>query len=93
MRGLLIGCNHLQLARCDLIVEALATVLRRRGLDPRGFPIVIRLFGPGEAKARELAAQFPGIRYLAPGTSLASACREIVDAVAALPPAGTEARP
>ena len=93
VRGLLIGCNHLQLARCDLIVEALAIVLRRRGLDPRGFPIVIRLFGPGEAKARELAAQFPGIRYLAPGTSLASACREIVDAVAALPPAGTEARP
>ena len=85
VRGLLIGCNTLQLARCDLIVEALAIVLRRRPVDPTRFPIVIRLFGPMEAEARAIAAGFPGVRYLPPGTTLAQACRSIVDAVAAAP--------
>jgi succinyl-CoA synthetase beta subunit len=91
VRGLLIGCNTLQLARCDLIVEALAIVLRRRPIDPTRFPIVIRLFGPREEEARAIAAAFPGIRYLPRGTTLAQACRTIVDAVAALPAAGSGA--
>jgi len=90
VRGLLIGCNVLQLARCDLIVEALAIVLRRRGIDASRVPIVLRLFGPMEAEARAIAAQFPGVHYLPAGTSLAQACREIVEAVRALP-AGADA--
>ena len=85
VRGLLIGCNFLQLVRCDLMIEALAISLRKNRIDPRKFPIVIRLFGPAEPEARQLAAQFPGIRYLPRGASLADACREIVQAVAALP--------
>ena len=67
-------------------LEALAISLRENGIDPRTFPIVIRLFGPAEAEARALAAQFPGIRYLPRGASLAEACREIVQAVASLAP-------
>jgi succinyl-CoA synthetase beta subunit len=85
VRGLLIGCNYLQLARCDLVVEALAIVLRRRAVDPRRFPIVIRLFGPNEAQARAIADEFPGIRYMPRGTTLAQACSAIVEAVRALP--------
>ena len=85
VRGLLIGCNYLQLARCDLVVEALAISLRKRDIDPRHFPIVIRLFGPNEAQARTIADQFPGIRYMPRGTTLAQACRAIVEAVRALP--------
>ena len=88
VRGLLIGCNFLQLARCDLVVEALAIAIRKRGLDTRRFPVVIRLFGPMEAQAREIAAQFPGVRYLPRGTTLAQACRAIVEAVRALPAVG-----
>jgi succinyl-CoA synthetase beta subunit len=84
VRGLLVGCNVLQLARCDLIVEALAIVMRRRGIDARRVPIVIRLFGPMETEARAIASQFPGVRYLPPGTSLAQACRAIVEAVRGL---------
>jgi succinyl-CoA synthetase beta subunit len=85
VRGLLVGSNYLQLARCDLIIEALAIALRKRDIDPRRFPIVIRLFGPMEDEARAIAAQFPGIRYLPGGTTLAQACREIVEAVRARP--------
>ena len=85
VRGLLIGCNFLQLVRCDLMIEALAISLRKNRIDPRAFPIVIRLFGPAETEARQLAAQFPGINYLPRGASLADACREIVQAIASLP--------
>jgi succinyl-CoA synthetase beta subunit/citryl-CoA synthetase large subunit len=89
VRGLLVGCNYLQLARCDLIVEALAIVLRKRGIDPGSFPIVIRLFGPNEAEARAIAGAFPGVRYMPRGTTLAEACRAIVESVRALPARAT----
>lgn len=81
VRGLLIGSNFLQLARCDLIIEALAISLRKNGIDTTRFPIVIRLFGPMEDEARALAAQFDGIDYLPRGASLAVACETIVSAV------------
>lgn len=89
VKGLLIGCNFLQLARCDLMVEALAISLGKKDLDTRQFPIVIRLFGPREEEARQIAAQFPGVRYLPRGTSLAEACRTIVEAVRELSIPGT----
>lgn len=85
VRGLLVGCNYLQLARCDLIVEALAISMRKHGIDPLHFPIVIRLFGPNEVQARAIADEFPGICYMPKGTTLAQACRAIVEAVRALP--------
>ncbi len=93
VRGLLVGCNHLQLARCDLVVEALAIALEKHRIDARRFPIVVRLFGPGEDRAREIAARFPGIRYLPAGATLAQACREIVEAVNATHDAGANAPP
>lgn len=86
VRGLLIGCNYLQLARCDIIIEALVVSLRRNQIDTRRFPIVIRLFGPKEEEARAMAAQFPGINYLPRGASLAQACEAIVRATAATHP-------
>jgi succinyl-CoA synthetase beta subunit len=84
VRGLLVGCNFLQLARCDIMMQALAQVLERRALDTSRFPIVVRLFGPMEAEARAIAARFPGIDYLPAGTSLAQACERIVQAVRVL---------
>ena len=62
----------------DLIVEALAIVLRRRGLDPRGFPIVIRLFGAGEADSRAMVAGREHIHYVPRGTTLEEAVGLIV---------------
>ena len=81
VRGLLVGCNFLQLARCDIMMQALEIVLVRRSVDTRKFPIVVRLFGPYEPEARAIAARFPGINYLPPGASLAQACEAIVNAV------------
>jgi len=79
LKGLLVGFNFAQMARADIRIEALAEVLRERG--PREFsrPIVIRLFGPGEDKARAIAAEFANVTYLPRGTSLSEACAMIVE--------------
>lgn len=79
LRGLLVGFNFAQMARADIRVQALAEVLRERSSQPLSLPIVVRLFGPGEDKARQIAAEFPNITYLPRGTSLLDACRTIVE--------------
>ncbi len=77
-RGLLLAYNRLQMARCDTKMEALADALRQSGVDPRTFPIVVRLVGPTEQRAREIAAEFPGIEYLDDDASLDDAVALIV---------------
>jgi len=80
-KGMLVGMNYLQLLPCTLIIEALLVSLRRNQVDPRRFPIVLRVFGPKEDEARALAASVPGLRYMRAGASLEEAVREIVAAV------------
>jgi hypothetical protein len=65
-----------------LIIEALLLSIKRNNVDTRRFPIVARVFGPDEDKARELAATVPGMRYLPHGASLEDGVREIVALVA-----------
>lgn len=81
---LLVAFNFAQMARADLRMRALAETLQARNIDTSSFPIVVRLFGAGEADARELAAQFPGITYLPRGTSLRDASAEIVQVARSL---------
>jgi succinyl-CoA synthetase beta subunit len=80
VRSLLIGYNHLQMARCDNVIAGLLIAAKKHGIDPRRFPIVIRLFGPEEDEARRLAATLPGMNYLPRGTSLGDGVRAIVEA-------------
>lgn len=80
-RGLLVAFNFAQMARVDLRMQALAEIIEARGLDTTRFPIVLRLFGAGEADARARAARFPGITYLQRGTSLKEAAERMVAAV------------
>jgi succinyl-CoA synthetase beta subunit len=81
VRGMLLGVNLLQLAPCDLLVKAMLIALKRSDKDPKRFPIVIRLFGPREKEARELAASIPGVQYLPYGASLRDGVRAIVSAM------------
>ena len=64
-----------------MTLQALAIAVERCGVDPRKFPIVIRLFGPAEDEARKIAAGLPGVRYLPHGASLADGVNAIVAAV------------
>jgi succinyl-CoA synthetase beta subunit/citryl-CoA synthetase large subunit len=83
-RSLLIGYNYLQMAPCDRVAEALVNSVRRNRVDARAFPIVLRLVGPKEARAREIVAQVEGAIYLPHEATLADACRTIVEATRAL---------
>lgn len=80
-RGLLIGYNYLQMAPCDRVIEALLEIVREREIDTTRFPIVIRLFGPEEERARALAAELPGVQYLPSGSPLVDGVRSILKAV------------
>jgi succinyl-CoA synthetase beta subunit len=79
-RSLLIGFNLLQMAPCDTIIEGLLLAIESRNIDPRRFPIVVRLFGLREDKARALVASMPGIAYLPSGASLADGVEAVLAA-------------
>ena len=67
------------MARADIRVATLVDVVDDRGIDTSRFPIVIRLFGAGEADARARVAGRPGIHYLPRGASLDDAVSLIVE--------------
>ncbi len=79
VKSLLVCVNHLQMARADVVLEALVHSIGGHHVDPRGFPVVVRVFGPGEDRARALAAKIAGIRYLPHGASIEEAVKLIVE--------------
>ena len=82
LKGLLIGFNFSQMARTDIRVRTLVEVLREKRIDTTRLPIVIRLFGAGEADARAMVSGMPNIHYLPRGATLKEAVRLSVDLVA-----------
>lgn len=82
VRGILISANHLQMTRADRKVAPIIDALIDRGIDPKTFPVVIRMFGPREEEARASAARLPGVHYPPSGTPLEDVCRMIVDLTA-----------
>ncbi|MCC7427383.1 MAG: hypothetical protein IT557_10780 [Alphaproteobacteria bacterium] len=82
-RGLLVGFNFAQMARADIRVRSLVEVLDERGMASPDFPIVVRMFGAGEAEARALVAGRPGITYLERGATLDDGVRLVAEQVAA----------
>lgn len=79
LKGLLLGFNFSQMARCDIRARTLVEVLREKGMDKSPLPIVVRLFGAGEEEARAVVADFPNIHYMPRGATLKDAVRRIVD--------------
>jgi succinyl-CoA synthetase beta subunit/citryl-CoA synthetase large subunit len=79
LRAVLVGFNFAQMARADIRVATLVQVLEAKGIDPMRCPIVIRLFGAGEAEARARVAGRPGIHYLAREATLDDAVRLAVE--------------
>jgi succinyl-CoA synthetase beta subunit/citryl-CoA synthetase large subunit len=85
VRALLVGFNFAQMARADIRVATLMDVIEAKGVDTARFPIVIRLFGAGEAEARARVAGHPGIHYLPREASLDDAVRLVVELAHAAP--------
>lgn len=82
LRGLLIGFNFAQMARTDIRVRTLVELLDEKNIDTARLPIVIRLFGAGEAESRAMVAGRENIHYVPRGTTLKDAVRLIVQLTA-----------
>jgi len=78
LRALLVGFNFTQMSRADIRVRALIEVLDAMSPRRDALPIVIRLFGAGEAEARDMVAGRDNIHYLPRGTTLREAVAKVV---------------
>jgi succinyl-CoA synthetase beta subunit/citryl-CoA synthetase large subunit len=79
VRSLFVSWHYQQMAQIDKRVMPVIDALRARKIDPKRFPVVIRMFGRGEDTARQAAAQLPGIHYLPHGAPLSEGVRLIVE--------------
>lgn len=70
VNSLFISWHYQQMAQIDKRVIPAIEAIKDRGVDPRQFPVVIRMFGPGEEKARAAAAEVDGIHYLPHGAPM-----------------------
>lgn len=78
LRGLLLGFNFAQMARTDIRVRTLVELLDEKRIDTRRLPIVIRLFGAGEAESRAMVAGRQNVHYVPRGTTLKEAVHLVV---------------
>jgi succinyl-CoA synthetase beta subunit/citryl-CoA synthetase large subunit len=78
VRGLLVSWHFQQMGRIDRRVIPVAELLTERNVDLKKFPVVIRMFGPGEPDARKVCEDLPGIHYLPHATPVEDAVRLII---------------
>lgn len=79
VKSLLVSWHYQQMAQIDRRVGPIIQVLKDRKIDPHKFPVVIRMFGPGEEEARRMAAELPGVRYMEHGAPMEEGVRLIVE--------------
>lgn len=81
VRGLLVSWHFQQMGRIDKRVIPVAKLLKERNVDLQKFPVVIRMFGPGEEDARKVCDGLPGIHYLPHAAPMEDAVRLITKLV------------
>ncbi|HVZ53776.1 MAG TPA: ATP-grasp domain-containing protein [Pseudolabrys sp.] len=79
VKSLFVSWHYQQMARIDRRVIPVIDALKARKVDLEKFPVVIRMFGPGEEEARKAAAELPGIHYMPHGAPLSDGVRLIVE--------------
>lgn len=77
VRGLFVCQNITSNTQVDLSAEGVLRALAERGLTGGGFPVVMRLAGVGEARARALCAA-AGVEYHADDVTLEEAAARMV---------------
>lgn len=79
VKSLLVSWHYQQMARIDRRVGPIIEVLKERKIDAHKFPVVIRMFGPGEEEARRAAGELEGVHYLPHGAPMEEGIRMIVE--------------
>lgn len=78
VKSLFISWHYQQMAQIDKRIIPAIEAIKERGIDPREFPVVIRMFGPNEDLARSAAAEVPGIHYMPHGAPMTDGIELIV---------------
>lgn len=78
IRGLVVGANFSNFTGIDIKVRGVVRALRDSGMDFSRFPVVMRLCGPNQDVAAELAATVPGLEYLDEHYTLEDAIERVV---------------
>ena len=79
LKGLVVGANFSNFTGIDIKVRGVVRALRESNLDFHSFPVVMRLCGPNQEVATELAATVPGLEYLDDRYTLEDAVQRVVD--------------
>lgn len=79
LEGLGIGSNVRSMVQVDEEMVAIAAAVRRRRIDTTAFPIVVRLAGPGEERAKVVAAR-TGITHFGRNDTIDEAVAALVAA-------------
>ena len=53
--------------------------LKELKIDPETFPVVFRFAGPGAEKAKEMAAEIPGIEYHGAASTIEDVVARIIE--------------
>ncbi len=81
IEGFLVAFSRLNLGRSDFLAKILKEILEEMEIDPRSFPVLVRLSGLGEEKAREILTQIDGLHFHGSDMTLEGAAEKIVDLV------------
>jgi succinyl-CoA synthetase beta subunit/citryl-CoA synthetase large subunit len=78
VKGLIFGGNILSLAKPDIKARGLVDGIKRAGVDPEEFPVVVRLAGSNQEDAEEILNEIPGIESLADSVTMEEAIERVI---------------
>lgn len=78
VRGLLVDANITNNTQVDLVAQGIVRALQDRKIDPRTFPVVVRLIGVNNDTGREILEQ-AGIEYCGEEVSMSMAAKRMVE--------------
>jgi succinyl-CoA synthetase beta subunit len=79
VKGLIFGGNILSLGKTDIKARGLVDGLKRADIDPKKFPVVVRLSGPNQDRAEEILSELPGIESLGDSVTIEEAIKRVVE--------------
>ncbi|MDN5346891.1 MAG: citryl-CoA synthetase large subunit [Clostridia bacterium] len=78
VKGLLVDANITNNTQVDLVAQGIVRALKEKGIDPRKFPVVVRLAGVNDAEGRRILAE-AGVEYYGEEMSMSQAARRMVE--------------
>lgn len=81
LKGLVVGANYSNFSGIDVKARGVIRAVVDEGIDCMTFPVVIRLCGPNQEVAEQLAAEVPGLVYLDERFTIEDAVKVLMERV------------